>query len=198
MNIKEKWGSVGLKLSGNKTRRKRGLGQRWEPQVAVRKLCMCSVLLRITAMPSPYQTFQGQRGWLQALSGWSWNSMFGTAVITSASHKQGRAQAHGINKAELCARQFAPRKSAMEFSFKHIFHIIFPPYVYKAHPHFLGHASLTTSWRCATHPCALLPSGIRMGGSWRSHKNTLGKLMPVWENTSSGFAPLSKQHTHTL
>lgn len=86
----------------------------------------------------------------------------------------------------------------MEFLFRHVFHIIFPPYFYKAHPHFLGHASLTTSRCCATHPCALLPSGIRMGGSWRSHKNTLGKLMPVWENTSSGFAPLSKQHTRSL
>ena len=62
----------------------------------------------------PYQTFQRQRGWLQALSGWSWNSMFCTAVITSASHKQGRAP-HQQQGRALCLSICTLEKNAPEF-----------------------------------------------------------------------------------
>lgn len=43
-----------------------------------------------------------------------------------------------------------------------------------------------------------LHSGIRTRGSWRSHKNTLGRSMPVWENTSPGSPPLSANNPHSL
>lgn len=68
--------TAGPNLQRNKPRRKRrGLRadrgrERWEAQAAgVEKLRMCSAPSRLTATPSPYQTFQRQRGWLQALSG---------------------------------------------------------------------------------------------------------------------------------
>lgn len=76
-----------------------------------KKLRMCSVPSRLTATLSPYQTFQRQRGWLQALNCWSWNSIFCTAVITSASHKQGRAP-HQQQGRTLCLSVCSQKKFA--------------------------------------------------------------------------------------
>lgn len=157
---------------------------------------MCSVPSRLTATLSPYQTFQRQRGWLQALSGWSWNSSNHLSQPQARQSTSARHQQQGI---ALCLSICTLKKVLWNFH-SHKGHI-FPPT--SARPILISlalplYTSLTTSWCCATYPCAPLPSGIRMRGSWRSHKNTLGRSMPVWQNTSPGFAPLSANNPHSL
>lgn len=94
---------------------------------------MPSVPSRLTATLSPYQTFQRQHGWLQALSCWSWNSMFCTAVITSVSHKQGRAP-HQQGRA-LCL-SICTLKSVVEFHSYKERDTQFSTHLCKAHPQF--------------------------------------------------------------
>lgn len=148
----------------------------------------------------PYQTFQRLRGWLQALSGWSWNSMFGTAVITSASRKQRtqRERTTSTTRQSFVPVNLHPDKKNKKHLgiFIHIRDTFFWPVLISSALPLC--TSLTTSWCFATHPAAPLPSGIRIRGSRRSHKNTLGRPMPIWENTSPGFAPLKANNPRSL
>ena len=141
-----------------------------------------------------------ETAWLASGSGWSWNRIFCTAVIILASHKQGSAP-HQQQDRALCL-SICTLKTFSGISFTSGTHFISSANFCQAHPHFLGPATLNIPrnlmmlCNSSLHPT--LPCGIRKGGSWRSHKNTLGRSMPVWENTSPGSPPLSANNPHSL
>lgn len=129
---------------------------------------MWSVASRLAATLYAYQTFQRQRGWLQALCGWSWNSMFCTAVITSVSHKQGRAPRQQQGRA-LCLSICTHKKVLWNFIHGRRGHICLP---ISAGPVLISlsltlQPSLATSWCCAIYPCA---HSVPHSARWNKNK----------------------------
>lgn len=156
------------------------------------KLHMCYVPSRLTATLSPYQTFQRQRGWLQALCGWSWNSMFCTAVITSASHKEGRALQQQQHRA-LCLSSCTPKKVPW-----HFIHMREETLIPPLHFHFFYQPSVANS-QCRVTELQTCSVGLGQKEVGEATRPPLGGLLSVWEITSPGWfsIPLSKEATLT-
>ena len=154
---------------------------------------MCSVPSRRTATLSPYQTFQRQPGWLQA----EW-LILEQHVLHSSNHL---CQPQAMQSTTSTTRQSSARTrkefSRISITWIRLFskdHPLSLPPCHSRHP-----PQPHDVVQC--FPATIMPRGIRRRGSWRSHKNTLGRTMPVWENTSPWFSsprlssPLSKQPT---
>lgn len=166
----------------------------------------CSVSLKTTYVLGPSEAGCytvpipdiPEAAWLAAGSEWL---ILEQHVLHSSNHlsqPQARQSTTSTTRQSFVPVSLHPEKVLQNFIHTGKGTLVFSTHFCKAHPPFTGSASQQVMMLCnlSLHP--ILPSGIRTGGSRRSRKNTLGRSMPVWENTSPDSPPLSANNPHTL